>query len=76
MDMPEVSIVLVYWSPVCRHIWHRHIHMYRLMHRSTLHNYNDMQQLMGSTIQVRIEMTDLSFYQDVMNQMLGFINFF
>ena len=32
------SIVLVYWAPVCRHIWHRlHIHMYRLMHSSTLH---------------------------------------
>ena len=38
MDTPEVSIVLVYWALVCRHIWHRlvHIHMYRLMHSTTL----------------------------------------
>ena len=41
MDTPEVSIVLVYWAPVYRHIWYRlvHIHMYGLMHSTTLHNY-------------------------------------
>ena len=35
----EVSIVLVYWAPVYRHIWHRrvHIHVYRLMRSTTLH---------------------------------------
>ena len=37
MDMQEVSIVLVYWESVYRHIWNRlvHIHMYRLMHNTT-----------------------------------------
>ena len=38
IDTQEVRIVLVYWASVYRHIWHRlvYIHMYRLMHSTTL----------------------------------------
>ena len=43
MDMPEVSIVLLYWASVHRHIWHRlvHINMCRLMHSTTLHKSDE-----------------------------------
>ena len=41
IDTQEVSIVLVYWVSVYRHIWHRlvHIHMYRLMLSTTLEQF-------------------------------------
>ena len=53
MDTPEVSIVLVYWAPVCRHIWHRlvHIHMYRLMHRRL---YIKMEALIVEVLEVEV----------------------
>ena len=42
IDTQGVSIVLVYWAPVYRHIWHRllHIQVCRQIHSTTLHTAN------------------------------------